>query len=119
TMALGNSLTPGDSLKTVFGSKAAATPGSRNLGGITNPAVDALIDKIARAETRPDLVNACKALDRVLRSERYWIPMWFNDKVWLAYWDLFSRPERTPKFGSGAPGTWWWDEAKAAKTLEG
>ena len=119
TMALGNSLTPGNGLKAVLSSEAASRPGSRNLGGIANPAVDALIDHIANAVSREDLTTACHALDRVLRSERYWIPMWFNDKDWFAYWDLFSKPDTTPKFASGAPGTWWWDEEKATKTLDG
>ena len=119
TMALGNSLTPGNGLKAVLSSEAASRPGSRNLGGIANPAVDALIDHIANAVSREDLTTACHALDRVLRSERYWIPMWFNDKDWFAYWDLFSKPDTTPKFASGAPGTWWWDEEKAKKTLDG
>ena len=117
TMALGNSLTPGNGLKAVLSSEAASRPGSRNLGGIANPAVDAFIDHIANAVSREDLTVACHALDRVLRSERYWIPMWFNDRDWFAYWDLFSKPATTPKFASGAPGTWWWDEEKAKKTL--
>jgi microcin C transport system substrate-binding protein len=41
--------------------------------------------------------------------------MWYNDKTLLAYWDQFSRPETRPKFGTGAPDTWWFDTAKAAR----
>ena len=92
--ALGSSLTPGDSLRNVYGSRSAQIEGSRNLGGIQHPVVDMLLEKIANAATRIELVSACKALDRVLRSERYWIPMWFNDKVWIAYWDRNSAPVR-------------------------
>ena len=59
---------------------------------------------------------ACRALDRVLRAGHYWVPMWYNDGAWLAYWDAFSRPATQPKLGTGAPDTWWWDEDKA-KTI--
>jgi microcin C transport system substrate-binding protein len=39
--------------------------------------------------------------------------MWYRDTYWVAYWDAFARPDRQPRLGVGAPGTWWWDEAKA------
>ncbi len=41
--------------------------------------------------------------------------MWYRDQVLLAYWDVFSRPERQPKLSAGAPDTWWWDVEKAKK----
>jgi microcin C transport system substrate-binding protein len=113
--ALGGSLTPGDSLRNVFGSEAAKTEGSFNIGGIANPAVDALIDIIANARTRDELNVACRALDRVLRAGRYWVPMWYRAEAWIAHWDMFSWPDTKPKFGTGAPSTWWWDEAKAKR----
>jgi microcin C transport system substrate-binding protein len=113
--ALGGSLTPGDSLRVVFGSEAARTPGSRNIAGIADPAVDALIERIANAKSRPDLNLACRALDRVLRAGHHWVPMWFKDTDWIAYWDVFSQPKTKPRYGSGAPGTWWFDAAKAQR----
>ncbi|MBX3536872.1 MAG: ABC transporter substrate-binding protein [Chelatococcus sp.] len=113
--ALGGSLTPGDSLRVVYGTDAARTSGSRNLSGIANPAVDHLIDIIGNAENRDDLTVASKALDRVLRAGRYWIPMWYRSERWLAYWDVFSRPETRPKHSTGAPDTWWYDEEKAKR----
>ena len=97
----------------VFTSQAAAQNGSRNLAGISDPVVDALVETIAGAKSREDLDAACRALDRVLRAGHYWVPMWYRDTAWIAYWDAFSRPERQPRLGVGAPGTWWWDEAKA------
>ncbi len=111
--------TPGDSLRVVYGSEAAKTPGSQNIAGISNPAIDALIDKIANAESRQDLNIACRALDRVLRSGHYWVPMWFRASEWIAYWDQFSRPEQKPRFSSGAPGTWWYDAEKAKRIGRG
>jgi microcin C transport system substrate-binding protein len=115
SMRLGGSRTPGDDLRVVYGSEAAANPGSQNRAGISDPVVDMLIEKIGTAKTREELTIACRVLDRVLRSGRYWVPMWYNDKTLLAYWDQFSRPETRPKFGTGAPDTWWFDTAKAAR----
>lgn len=116
---LGGSATPGDSLRIIYGSKAAETPGSRNLAGIADPAVDALIERISLATTRADLVIACRALDRVLRAGHYWVPMWFKAADWLAYWDQFSHPDTKPRFSSGAPGTWWYDAEKAKRIGRG
>ncbi len=113
--ALSGSLTPGDGLQMVYGTLGAKTNGSRNIGGISDPAVDMLVEKIANANTRAELDTACKALDRVLRAGRYWVPMWYRNEAWLAYWDIFARPQQTPKFSTGAPGTWWYDEAKAKR----
>lgn len=115
TMALGGSFTPGDGLRIVWSSQAADTPGTRNVAGVKDPAVDALIDRIARADNREDLNNAARALDRVLRAGRYWIPMWYKDKSLVAYWDVFSRPATSPRYSTGAPGVWWWDAEKAKR----
>ena len=67
----------------------------------------------SNAKSREELNTACRALDRVLRAGHYWVPMWYRDTAWVAYWDAFSRPERQPSLGTGAPGTWWWDADKA------
>ena len=117
--ALVGSTTPGDDLRVVYGSEAARTPGAQNLAGIDHPAVDALIEKIGNAQTRQELTIACRALDRVLRSGHYWIPMWFKASNWLAYWDQFSRPDTKPRLGTGAPATWWYDADKAKRIGRG
>jgi len=111
----GGSPTPGAELRIFFSSAAAKQPGSRNMGGIADPVVDALIEKIALAHSRIELNTAAKALDRVLRAGHYWVPMYYRDEIWIAYWDAFSRPQRQPRLGTGAPDTWWWDEEKAKK----
>jgi microcin C transport system substrate-binding protein len=118
TERLTMSATPGDSLRPYFSSQAAATKGSYNLAGIANPAVDVLIEKAIGAETRTDLTTACRALDRVFRAGRYWVPQWYNTSHRLAYWDQFSHPPKSPRYasGSGARENWWFDAAKAAKT---
>jgi len=114
----GFSTTPGDSLRGYFSSRAAAIKGSQNLAGMADPVVDELIERIIAADTRSGLVTACKALDRVIRSGRYWIPHWYKPSHWLAFWDVFGRPTAKPRFGRGIPETWWYDQAKAAKLEE-
>jgi microcin C transport system substrate-binding protein len=109
------SSTPGDGLRPFFSSQAAATKGSQNLAGIADPVIDAMIERIVAATTRPELVNACKALDRVFRAGRYWVPHWYKPTHWIAYWDVFGRPATKPRYGRGIPDTWWYDRDKAAK----
>jgi microcin C transport system substrate-binding protein len=114
----GFSTTPGDSLRSYFSSQAAALKGSQNRAGIADPVIDELIERIIAADTRSGLVTACKALDRVIRSGRYWIPHWYKPSHWLAFWNVFGRPARKPRFGRGIPETWWYDQEKAAKLEE-
>ncbi len=111
----GGSLTPGDSLRLVYGSRAAATPGSLNYCGIAHPAVDAMLEKISNAHSRAELDVACRTLDRILRAEQYWVPMWYLGTSWIAAWDMYDRPANHPRFDSGAPMTWWVNPEKAKK----
>jgi microcin C transport system substrate-binding protein len=108
------STTPGDSLRSYFSSQAAGLKGSQNLAGISDPVIDALIERIIAADNRANLVTACKALDRVIRAGRYWVPHWYKPTHWLAYWDVFGRPATKPRYARGIPETWWYDRAKAA-----
>jgi microcin C transport system substrate-binding protein len=114
----GFSSTPGDSLRSFFSSQAAAMRGSQNLAGISDPVIDALVDKIIAADTRTSLTTACRALDRVIRTGRYWVPHWHKGSHWLAYWDLFSRPATKPRYARGIPETWWYDRERLAKTVQ-
>ena len=110
------SLSPGNEQREYWGSAAADAPGSRNLIGIKNPAVDALIDRIIFADDRAGLVAATRALDRVLLWNHYVVPQWNIDKVRTARWDRFARPDPMPKYGADAfPTIWWWDAARAGK----
>ena len=113
----GFSTVPGDSLRSYFSMRSAATKGSNNIAGISDPVVDALIDRIIAANTRPELVHAAQALDRVLRAGRYWVPQWNSGSNYLAYWDVFGHPEKLPRFGSpGVPDLWW--STSGAGTIE-
>jgi microcin C transport system substrate-binding protein len=107
--------TPGVELRSYFGSEAAPMEGSLNLAGITDPAVDALVEKVIAAKSRDELTTAASALDRVLRASHYWVPHWFKPSNDIAYWDKFSRPETKARFDRGVLDTWWYDRGKAAK----
>ncbi|MGI9413608.1 MAG: extracellular solute-binding protein [Hyphomicrobiales bacterium] len=107
--------TPGIELRDIWGSTAAGIKGSRNLSGISNPVIDALIDKVIKAETRDELHSAARAIDRVLRAENYWVPHWYKAKHTVAYWNKFARPKFKPKYARGIIDTWWYDPQKAAR----
>jgi microcin C transport system substrate-binding protein len=109
------SSTPGDSLRAYLSSQSANVKGTPNLAGIADPVIDALIERIIAANTRPDLTAACKALDRVVRAGRYWVPHWYLAAHRIAYWDVFGRPATKPRYARGIPETWWYDRDKAAK----
>lgn len=114
----GFSATPGDSLRSYFSSRAASLKGSQNLAGIAEPAIDAMIDKIIAADSRSALITACRALDRLIRAGRYWIPHWYKASHWIAYWDVFGRPVTKPRYARGVLETWWYDSEKAAKIVQ-
>ena len=114
------STTPGDSLRAFFSSQAATIRGSNNLAGMSDPAIDTLIEAIIAAPNRPALVTACRALDRVIRSGRYWVPHWNKASHWIAYWDLFARPvQAKPRYSRGIPETWWFDDRAAKPERKG
>jgi microcin C transport system substrate-binding protein len=107
--------TPGVELRSYFGSAAAKMDGSLNLAGISDQAVDALIERVIAAKSRDELNTAARDLDRVLRAGHYWVPHWYKPSFAVAYWDKFSRPNVKPRFDRGILDTWWYDDAKAAK----
>jgi microcin C transport system substrate-binding protein len=110
------SLSPGNEQREFWGSQAADQPGSKNVVGIKNPAVDALIERVIFAKDRADLVAATHALDRVLLWNFYVVPQFTYGYSRYARWDRFSHFEPLPKYGrSGLPMLWWYDAEKAAK----
>jgi microcin C transport system substrate-binding protein len=116
TASWAESLSPGNEQRGYWGSQAADQPGSRNLIGIKNAAIDTLIERVIYAKNRDDLVAATHALDRVLLWHHYVVPQWTYGKVRTARWDRFGHPETLPKYGMSAfPTIWWWDAEKAAK----
>lgn len=106
------SLSPGNEQRDFFGSEAADAAGSRNVVGIKNPAVDQLIDTIIFAESREELVAACRALDRILLWNHYLVPQFFTPDIRVARWNRFSFPDVQPDYVFSTQH-WWFDEAKA------
>ena len=111
---IAQSQSPGNEQREMWGSAAADAPGSRNLMGIKNPAIDKLIDHVVFATNREDLVAATHALDRVLLWNYYVVPQWFNDTINVAYWNKFGIPEKQPEYVGIDTDSWWIDPAKEA-----
>jgi len=116
TEVWGESLSPGNEQREFWGSQSADQQGSKNVVGIKNPAVDALIEKVIFAKDRAGLVAATKALDRVLLWNFYVVPQFSYPFSRYARWDRFSHAEPLPKYGrSGLPALWWYDADKAGR----
>jgi microcin C transport system substrate-binding protein len=110
---IGQSSSPGNEQKEYWSSEAAKQTDSRNLIGIQNPVVDALVDKIIAAPSREALVTSCQALDRVLQWNYYSVLNWYTDQHRIAYQSRLRHPE----FGKYVPldtslDTWWDSTAK-------
>lgn len=105
----GASLSPGNEQSFRWGSKAAKAQGSLNLAGVQNDAVDAMITAILEAKTREDFVSAVRALDRVLLSGDYVVPLFYLPDQWVAHWKRLKRPDKTPLYGYQIDA-WWYDE---------
>ncbi|MCF6199207.1 MAG: extracellular solute-binding protein [Hyphomicrobiaceae bacterium] len=109
------SRSPGNEQRNNWGSAACDKEGSRNIIGIKDKGVDHLIDQIIFAKSRPDLVAAAKALDRVLLWNHYVVPQWYAPAERIAYWDKFGQPKTLPTQNIGFLATWWIDKDKAQK----
>ena len=107
------SLSPGNEQAFYWGSPAADREGTRNYPGIKDAAVDAMIGHIVAARHRRALIDATRALDRVLQWGHYVLPLYHLPADRLAYWNKFGRPRAAPLSGYQLD-TWWEDPAKAA-----
>ena len=105
-------LSPGNEQREFWGSKSAYTPGGKNSMGLKDPAVDQLIELIISAPDRESLITRTRCLDRVLQWHEFVIPQFYSAKELVAYWNRYSRPEKTAKYDPAAFDTWWYDEAK-------
>lgn len=113
-----NGLSPGNEQMEFWGSAAADRKGSRNWGGVKDPAVDTLIEAIMNAPDRPALVAATRALDRVLQWNNYTLLHYNSPAEGYAYWAKLQHPAKFPLLGLPAPGegiieTWWMDPKAA------
>jgi microcin C transport system substrate-binding protein len=114
----GQSQSPGNEQRDYWHSEAADVEGSRNIVGIKNPAVDALVEAVITAPTRQELVTATQALDRVLWHEYYVVPQWFIDSHRVTYWNKFSYPKTLPLYYNPLGHLmYWWVDADKAREL--
>ncbi len=109
----GQSLSPGNEQRANWSRHAAKTPYSRNFTGVSNKAVDALVELIITAPDRKTLVTRVRALDRVLLHMHLAVPQWHIGYDRLVYWDKFGIPKKTTIRGTRLE-TWWVDPKKAA-----
>jgi peptide/nickel transport system substrate-binding protein len=107
------SLSPGNEQAFYWGSAAAGQPGSRNYMGVRSPAIDAMIAAMLKAEKREDFVAAVRALDRVLISGNYVVPLFYLPQQWVARWLQIHHPAKTALAGF-VPESWW-NEAPTSK----
>lgn len=106
------SLSPGNEQLLYWGAAGVTEPGTRNWMGVNSPAVEAMIAAMLKAPNAEDFTAATKALDRVLTSGRYVIPIWYSDLSRLAYSSNLKYPEKIPLYGDWSgflPDTWWYE----------
>ncbi len=105
------SLSPGNEQLFRWSASTAVTKGSYNFAGVQNPAADAMIGAMLKAKTKEEFVSAVRALDRVLLSGNYAIPLFYVPNQWVAHWARVKHPDKTPVFGY-ALDSWWVEEPK-------
>lgn len=106
------SLSPGNEQLLYWGAGGVTEPGTRNWMGVNSPAVEAMIAAMLKAPDTDEFTSATKALDRVLTSGRYVIPIWYSDVSRLAYSANLKYPEKLPLYGDWTgflPDTWWYE----------
>ncbi len=106
------SLSPGNEQLLYWGAAGVTEPGTRNWMGVNSPAVEAMIAAMLKAPNAEEFTAATKALDRVLTSGRYVIPIWYSDLSRLAYSADLKYPEKIPLYGDWTgflPDTWWYE----------
>ena len=106
------SLSPGNEQSFRWSSEAADTEGSFNYAGVKSRAADAAIASLLAATGREDFVASVRALDRILMSGAYVVPLYHLPAQWVAYWTKLRHPEVTPLYGVQID-CWWVDEAAA------
>jgi peptide/nickel transport system substrate-binding protein len=97
---------PGNEQRGRWSSAAADAQGAYNISGVKSPAVDAMIAAILAAKTNEDFVAAVRALDRLLISGFYIVPLYYAPEQWIAYSAKLGRPEKTPLFGVELSTLW-------------
>jgi peptide/nickel transport system substrate-binding protein len=104
------SASPGNEQRNRWGTAAAQRSGSLNYSGAASPAADRMIDALLEARTREEFLSAVRALDRILLSGFYVVPLFYVEDQWLAYDSSLKRPDRIPLLGTSVEA--WWRQAR-------
>jgi len=107
------SLIPGSGLKQYYGSETADVSVFNKMG-LKSEGIDALVETVLAADSNDSLAVAVRALDRALRAERFWVPQWYKNTHWVAYFDMYEHPEELPPYALGHVDFWWFNADKAA-----
>jgi microcin C transport system substrate-binding protein len=86
---------------------------SRNRMGYADPAIDRLLELTDLATSRAELDTVIKAMDRILRWQRIIVPRYFKKDNWVAYYNMYERPETVPPYALGELSIWWYNAEKA------
>ena len=104
-----SSLSPGNEQSFYWSPSVAEQPGARNYMGANDPAIDSVITALIAAKTRQEFVETARALDRVIMSGAYFIPLFHADSFWIARWKQLQHPKNPPLYGVRLP-TWWMEK---------
>jgi microcin C transport system substrate-binding protein len=107
------SLYPDEGILNFFHSDSAHRDGSNNLAGIADPVLDEILKRLVRTRDWDDFLTITRVVDRILRAGHYWVPHWHKATHWIAFWDMFGRPETVPPFDPSIIDTWWFDAERA------
>ena len=81
--------------------------------GMKSAAAEAMIARMLEAESREDFIHATRALDRVLTTGRYVIPIHQYAVGRIAHKKELKYPkEHLPIYGDGVaflPAVWWYE----------
>jgi peptide/nickel transport system substrate-binding protein len=109
----GLSLSPGNEQTLYWGSAGVTEPGTRNWMGMNSPAAEAMIKTMLNAPDQETFVAATQALDRILTTGRYVVPLWYSDMSRLAHRKELKFPDRLPLYGDWTgfqPDVWWYEQ---------
>ncbi len=118
---VGSGRSPGNELVAYFHSKSAVEPGSPNVLGLQNPAVDEVLGRLIQAQTRADLAFQVHALDHLLTNSHLVVPHWHLNYHRVLYWNRFGQPAvpcTQAYMETAAIMTWWADPEKEKRLRE-
>ena len=107
------SLSPGNEQTLYWGAAGVTEPGTRNWMGMNSPAAGAMIRALLTATDPQEFIAATRALDRVLTSGRYVVPIWYSDVSRIAHARQLRYPDRLPIYGDWLgfqPDVWWYQD---------